>query len=139
MDFAVRMLASGFFFSYIPVRLFNREMQAGPFCKRPGHTGAGFVGTVMGLGFFLMLPQAPGILLAVLGLSISVAVAVSGLAERSYGRKDDPRIVIDEIVGIWTAAAFLPRAIPVLASCFVLFRILDSFKPPFIAALEKLP
>ena len=55
---------------------------------------------------------------------------------------EDPSwVVTDEVVGMLTALLFLPPYPPLLSllSSFLLFRILDIWKPPPIKAVEKLP
>jgi phosphatidylglycerophosphatase A len=75
------------------------------------------------------------IVIALLALSIYVA----GQAEKIYQKKDDQRIVIDEIIGL--QITMLPVVINVLNLCagFVLFRIFDILKPFPIGNLQKLP
>lgn len=60
-------------------------------------------------------------------------------AEKALGRHDDPRIVLDEVVGYWWAAAFLPRSWPCALAAFAAFRVFDSLKPPPARQLERLP
>jgi phosphatidylglycerophosphatase A len=50
---------------------------------------------------------------------------------------DPSAVVIDEIVGIWTALLFLPAGLPAIVIAFTTFRIFDIVKPPPCAALEK--
>ncbi|MCL5267840.1 MAG: phosphatidylglycerophosphatase A [Bacteroidetes bacterium] len=52
----------------------------------------------------------------------------AGKMEKVYGH-DPSRVVIDEIVGIWITLAFLPKRFLLVAMGFLLFRILDIFKP----------
>jgi phosphatidylglycerophosphatase A len=66
------------------------------------------------------------------------SVLFSSLAEKIYGKKDDQRIVIDEVAGIWLAVVFLPKTILFLFLAFVLFRIFDVSKPLFIKNLQKI-
>jgi len=69
----------------------------------------------------------------------------SDIAERHFGRHDDGRIVIDEVVGqLFTLAplvALAPaagRRAPVwLLAGFLLFRLLDIWKPPPIGWAER--
>jgi phosphatidylglycerophosphatase A len=70
---------------------------------------------------------------------VGVAVYVSGRAEEIYGKKDDQRIVIDEIAGF--LLAMLPVAINFinLALAFVLFRIFDIWKPYPLRKFQELP
>ncbi len=67
-----------------------------------------------------------------------ISTAFSSMAEDIYGKKDDQRIVIDEVAGVWVALAFLPKTILFLSLGFILFRIFDIKKPFFIKKLQKL-
>lgn len=71
-----------------------------------------------------------------------VGVLVSTLAERNSGKKDDGRIVIDEVAGylITTAGRFpAGREKEALTAGFVFFRIFDILKPRPVRRFEKLP
>jgi phosphatidylglycerophosphatase A len=76
-----------------------------------------------------------------------VGIWASGEAERSFGRKDDGRIVIDEVVGQLIALApllaylgpgssFFSLAIGVVTG-FVLFRLFDVWKPGAVRWAER--
>lgn len=69
----------------------------------------------------------------------AVAIYVAGQAETLFGKKDDQRIVIDEIAGL--QVTMLPVAITGLHLCaaFVLFRIFDIWKPFPVDRLQNLP
>lgn len=102
-------------------------------------TGAGFLGTLEGLALWWLLPEGP-LAYAVVVLTLTVAACwVCGRAETELGRHDDPRIVLDEVVGFWWAAAFVPRTWPYAVAAFVLFRICDTLKPWPARELERLP
>jgi phosphatidylglycerophosphatase A len=77
-------------------------------------------------------------LLIVIALS-ALSIYVAGRAEKIYQKKDDQRIVIDEIIGF--QITMLPVAITILHLCvgFVLFRIFDILKPFPINNLQRLP
>jgi len=68
----------------------------------------------------------------------AAAIYVSGQAEILFGKKDDQRIVIDEIAGL--QVAMLPVAITGLHLCaaFLLFRIFDIWKPFPVNRLQDL-
>jgi phosphatidylglycerophosphatase A len=102
-------------------------------------TGAGFLGTVEGMALWWLLPADPAAYAAVLAVLTLAACLVCGAAERALKTHDDPRIVLDEVVGFWWAAAFLPRTWPVALACFAAFRVFDSLKPPPARQLERLP
>ena len=70
---------------------------------------------------------------------IVAACGICGSAEKSLKSHDDSRIVLDEIVGFWVAAAWLPRTWTAALTAFVLFRFFDSVKLPPYKWLERLP
>lgn len=134
-DAAATALATGFYLSYIPSKLIG-------FFGVPASrkwTGAGLIGTAEGLLAVPLLPAEPALFGTVLSLAIAASCWICGRAEEVLGVHDDPRIVLDEVVGYWTAIAFLPRTGRILAAAFVLFRILDSVKLPPYRWLERLP
>src|SRR5258706_6058450 len=115
----IRALATGGFVSYIPVWLMkNRRL-----------TGSGLVGSFWGVVFLSWLPLENWPQIATWLGAFVMSVVVSDAAEEIYGVKDDPRIVIDEFIGYWTAILFLPRSTPVVFVVFVLFRLFDAWKP----------
>jgi len=107
-----------------------------------------WIATGLGTGFFPVAPGTAGSLLAVaawcafpglplhdgwapvafLGACFAIGVAVSGPAEREFGKDGGP-IVLDEVVGQWITIAYLePTPLAVIAG-FVLFRVFDVLKP----------
>jgi phosphatidylglycerophosphatase A len=67
-----------------------------------------------------------------------ISVFFSSLAEKIYNKKDDQRIVIDEVAGVWFSVAFLPKTFLFLFLGMVLFRLLDAKKPFFISNTQKI-
>lgn len=133
-------IATGFYSSYIPVRLLRLTPWSKDLERSDRRwTGAGFVGTLLGLVSLPILPSEPRTFSAALVLGIAGACWVADVAERFFGQKDDSRIIIDEVVGYWTAIAFLPRTVPSLFVSFVLFRFFDAIKWPPYSWLERLP
>lgn len=134
------MAATGFYSSYIFGWLVGflpwvRSLEN----QEKRWTGAGFVGTCLGIALLRLLPSAPLQFALTLIFGILVACWASGIAEQRLGRKDDPRIIIDEVVGYWTAIAFLPRTWFYCLSAFVLFRLFDTIKLRPYRWLERLP
>ncbi|MCH8898497.1 MAG: phosphatidylglycerophosphatase A [Chloroflexi bacterium] len=85
-------VATGFYLSYIPVKLAGR---------RTWWTGSGLLGTAQGLALAPLIPRA-GLAAAVfLTAAIALSSWISGVAERVLGHHDDQRIILDEIVGFW--------------------------------------
>lgn len=132
-EFFAKFIASGLFFSVIPARLFSS------FAGERRWTGAGLVGTLWGLVLLPWVPQGPLPFFVFYAAALAAAIVLSGTAEKAFGQEDDSRIIIDETVGYWAAAAFLPRHAWPLAAAFVLFRVFDALKPPPVNTLEKLP
>src|SRR5438046_2530786 len=107
-DWTMKALASGFYLSYLPARLFRGRAL----------TGAGLVGALWGFAALRWLPMDVSRQTAVWLGACALAVVIGDGAEGLMGQKDDPRIVIDEFVGYWTAVLFLPRSWAVLALAF---------------------
>ena len=135
LDRLATALATGLHLSYIPVKLVGALTRKAP----RKWLGCGFVGTVEGLLLVRFLPEGPFALAAFLVVSTALACWLCGRAEKTLGSHDDPRIVLDEVVGYWTAVAFLPRTVHMLLAGFVLFRVLDVVKLPPYRWLERLP
>jgi phosphatidylglycerophosphatase A len=95
----------------------------------------GTFGSAVGLLLYPLLDAlGPWLyLLATLGL-LSLGVWAAEEAERVYARKDDGRIVVDEVVGQLLTLAPLsllgvPSGFGWLVTGFVVFRCLDIWKP----------
>ena len=100
----------------------------------------GTVGTLVGVLICLLcLPMPPILRLLFVLTLLALSFYVAGQAEKIYQKKDDQRIVIDEIIGI--QITMLPVAINVLNlfAAFVLFRIFDILKPFPVRNLQELP
>jgi phosphatidylglycerophosphatase A len=89
------------------------------------------MGTLVGIPLYLALSSLswPLYLVSVSVLTL-LAVYASGEAERIFDRKDSPRIVIDEIVGLLWSLAFVGPTIGRIVLAFFLFRLFDIVKPP---------
>ncbi|MCM2267934.1 MAG: phosphatidylglycerophosphatase A [Elusimicrobiales bacterium] len=125
-DFLVKFLASGGFVSYIPARLTGFKK----------FTGSGMAGTLLALALVPFLPSDDAAFAAFCLAFLPFSIWIAGLAAAAFGTHDDPRIVIDEVIGYWTALLFLDRTPFNLAAAFVLFRALDTLKPWPIKKLE---
>lgn len=122
----------------------------------PARSAAQLVATVGGIG---RVPHAPGTVGSVIGVGLclpllrlgwplhlaatvvlcAAAVVVSGRAAAELGQPDPPRVIIDEIAGMWVAALALPLQWYDLCAVFLLFRLFDVVKPAPIPRLERLP
>lgn len=87
-------------------------------------------------GSLLALPLCAGLArldsgLGAIGAAAFLAPAIwaAGRAEKLLGRKDAPAIVVDEIAGMLIALAGLPFSVFNAVAGFVVFRLMDIFKP----------
>ncbi len=100
----------------------------------------GTFGTLAGVPICLLCLPLPWFLrLLVVLVLMALSIYVAGRAEEIYQKKDDQRIVIDEIIGF--QVTMLPVMITTAHLCagFVLFRIFDILKPFPIDNLQRLP
>lgn len=90
----------------------------------------GTAGSLLALGIYLWVPY-PGDLLYLTGVLtlFLLGIPLGSWAERAMGRPDDPRIVWDEMVGLWVALYALPPTWYFLLAAFTLFRVFDVWKP----------
>jgi phosphatidylglycerophosphatase A len=118
-----------------------------PSATRLGRTLTLAASSALGLGY---LPVAPGTwgtfaalpiwyacadwsvgaFVALTAAAVLCAIAISSRAEAIYGEHDVGRIVIDEVVGLMCTVIGVPWRLPEIIAAFLLFRILDAFKPP---------
>ncbi|MCX5715559.1 MAG: phosphatidylglycerophosphatase A [Candidatus Omnitrophica bacterium] len=68
-----------------------------------------------------------------------IGFAVSGKAEKAFGKKDASQIVIDEACGLFITLFLIPFSYGVAFLGFLIFRTADVAKPFPIRRLEKLP
>ena len=129
MQTLIRMLATGFFISYLPPLVF----------KFKKNTGAGFLGTLVAVPFVFILPADYMLYLIFLLAFWAFAVYICKKVQfKGYTGHDNPKIVIDEMAGYFTAVLFLPRQWPYLLAAFVLFRTFDTLKPWAIKMFDRM-
>lgn len=99
----------------------------------PGTFGTiGSVPFILALNYLDVYLRAPFLV-----IFIVVAIWSSGKSEEILGRKDPPEIVIDEVAGFSVTMCFLPSTLVGIIAGFILFRLMDIFKPFPIKRLEK--
>lgn len=98
----------------------------------------GTAGTIVAIPIWYALSSLPLLLYAVIvGLAFLLSVVVSDRAQRHWGKKDDRRIVIDEMMGFLITMMGIPTSVSAVCGGFILFRAFDILKPPPIRRLEK--
>ena len=115
------MIATLLFTGYVPVA--------------PGTAGSALIAVV-----YYFLCSSTGVVdwLVILGVSFAVGVYTADRMSRVWG-PDPGRVVADEGVGYLVTVAFLPHGLWSAALGFLVFRILDIWKPFPARQLEKLP
>ena len=98
----------------------------------------GTLGTLIAIPVYYFLSEIPSPLyeITLIGFFF-LSVWVSENAERLFGKKDDQRIVIDEIIGFLITMLWVPKTIRFIIIGFFLFRFFDILKPFPIRRLEK--
>jgi phosphatidylglycerophosphatase A len=119
MKHFILLLATGFGVGYSPV-------------------APGTLGTLVAILIYYFLSEiSPPLYEITLIGFFFLSVWVSENAERFFRKKDDQRIVIDEIIGFLTTMLWVPKTIRFVIIGFFLFRFFDILKPFPIRRLEK--
>jgi phosphatidylglycerophosphatase A len=101
--------------------------------KAPGTWGTiGAIPLVYALSF-----AGPLIYMSFVILFLPLSILVSELYERRHGGHDHPEIVIDEVIGFMITMIWLPMTWQSLVFGFLLFRLLDIWKPFPIIYLDR--
>jgi phosphatidylglycerophosphatase A len=99
----------------------------------------GTLGSLVGVLFWIFfMPESVLVQLCSLVAIFLISIFFSSLAEDIYKTKDDRRIVIDEIVGMWFSLVLLPKNFLFFVLGFLLFRLLDIKKPWIIKSIQDL-
>lgn len=88
------------------------------------------------IGVILLYFGLPVLAIALLVL-LPIAYWSIFVTEQQGGVHDDPRIVIDEAAGIWTALLFCQFETLHILAAFVLFRFFDILKPWPVSWADK--
>ena len=119
MNRFVLLLATGFGVGYSPI-------------------APGTLGTLLTIPIFLFLSFIPFPLYEL--TLVSFFLLSSWISEQTQiylGKRDDPRIVIDEMMGYLITMLWLPRTFVFVILGFFLFRFFDIVKPPPIRLMER--
>jgi len=99
----------------------------------------GTMGTLLAIPIFLLVSSIPSPVYEWTIIAFFfLACWVSDKAQSHWGKKDDQRIVIDEIMGFFATMMWLPKTALFITLGFVLFRIFDILKPPPVRRLEQM-
>jgi phosphatidylglycerophosphatase A len=101
----------------------------------------GTFGSAAGLAVFYAVRASgvPGLEIAVIVLLFAVGIWSATEAEHYFGGSDPGPVVLDEVVGMMLTLALLPVNIWGAVAGFLVFRVLDVFKPWPAGRFERLP
>lgn len=116
----VKAIATFFFVGYLPFM--------------PGTWGS-----LAGVLVYFLIRRNIYLFLGVFAILFFLGLYVAGKAEDIFGKKDDKKIVIDEVCGILLLYLLIPPSRPYLVVGFILFRLFDVLKLYPAKKLEKLP
>jgi phosphatidylglycerophosphatase A len=119
MNYFILLMATGFGVGYSPL-------------------APGTLGTLIAIPvyYFLSNISSPLYEITLTGFFF-LSVWTSENAEIAFGKKDDRRIVIDEIVGFLITMLWVPKTTLFVIIGFFLFRVFDIIKPFPIRRLER--
>jgi phosphatidylglycerophosphatase A len=119
MNYFISLLATGFGVGYSPV-------------------APGTLGTLIAIPVYYFLSAIPSPIYGITLIGFFfLSVWISENAEIFFGKKDDQRIVIDEMMGFLITMLWVPKTILFVTIGFFLFRLFDILKPFPIRRLEK--
>ena len=98
----------------------------------------GTLGTLIAIPIYYFLSEIP---LPLYGITLIgflfLSIWISENAETFFGKKDDPRIVIDEMMGFFITMLWIPKTTHFIMIGFIIFRFFDILKPFPIRHLER--
>lgn len=105
-----KIIGSGFFTGYIP-------------------KASGTFASALALLLFLIPGfENPTFLMFLISVSIVVGVPIATKFEKLYGQ-DPSQYTFDEFIGTWITMLFIPKKVWIILPAFVLWRLLDIYKP----------
>jgi phosphatidylglycerophosphatase A len=98
----------------------------------------GTMGTLLSVPVYLLLSRIPSPLYEITLIAFFfLSIWLSDNGERYFGKKDDGRIVIDEVMGFFLTMLWIPGTALTIVIGFFLFRFFDIFKPFPIRHVER--
>ena len=100
---------------------------------------SGTFASLAGIALFYLIRESLLLYFLVISILILGGIFLSTAAEKITGKKDPGCIVIDEVAGMLISLVFLPFDLRLVVLAFIIFRILDVFKPFPADRLQALP
>jgi len=96
-------------------------------------------GSLAALILWWFIPENPLIQTCCVLIVIITGTWSAQIYSKSINQKDPGEVVIDEVAGMWLALIFIPHTWYNFLAGFLLFRMLDIFKPGLLGASQELP
>lgn len=100
--------------------------------------GGSIAAAIFCVAWYLLNP-AMEMQLIILAAVLAVGIWSADVSGRIWNKKDDSRIVIDEVAGMLISLLFIQRQVSLYILGYLLFRFFDIIKPLGIKKAEKLP
>ncbi len=110
INYLIKLITTFFYIGYIPYV-------------------SGTIGSLAGIAVYYFIYNSFFVYLSVLIFFLILGFALSGKAERIFGKKDPRFVVIDEVCGMLICLWGLEFELRTIAVSFILFRIFDVLKP----------
>ncbi|MDI7261847.1 MAG: phosphatidylglycerophosphatase A [Thermodesulfobacteriota bacterium] len=119
MNYFILILATGFGAGYSPI-------------------APGTLGTLLAIPIYYFLSEMSSPLYELTLITFFFLSSwISGRAQQYFGKKDDQRIVIDEMMGFFITVLWVTKTPLLILVGFILFRFFDILKPFPIRRFEK--
>jgi phosphatidylglycerophosphatase A len=98
---------------------------------------SGTAGSLLAVVIWWYLPEILILKLVLTLIILVISIPISTAAEELYAKKDDSRIVIDEVIGMWLSLIFVPHNIKYYAAALLSFRLFGVIKPLGIKKIQS--
>ena len=88
---------------------------------------------------YLFFPKGTVVQIILCVLSFALGVFTARVMTQETGHPDPPQVVIDEVCGMFITFFMIPISAKSLVLGFILFRVFDIFKLPWIRRMETIP
>lgn len=119
LNFIEKIIGSGFFTGYSPF-------------------ASGTVASFLALLIYLFVPEFsnPTLMMLIISFLLLIGVKLAVKFEFVYG-KDPKQFTLDEFIGSWISFLFLPKKLWFVIPVFLIWRIIDIYKPFPIKKMEN--
>jgi len=99
---------------------------------------SGTVASFLALLFYLFVPgfSNPTLMMLLISFLLLIGVKLAVKFETIYGN-DPKQFTLDEFIGSWISFLFLPKKLWIVIPAFLIWRMMDIYKPFPIKNLEK--